>query len=155
MNNARPIADRYVTKLAELDPLISTRLGLRPDEDRLPDYSPAGHEARMSLSRSTLAELAASPAPTHPDDRRCAKLLSERLESGLEMSEQGEQLRAISNLFGPPQAMRNVFLDMPAETSDDWAVIARRMTRLPQALASYRESLTEGINRGLIAGPVR
>ncbi len=63
LNSARSIADRYVTELAELDPLISTRLGLRPDEDRLPDYSPDGHEAQMSLIRSTLAELAAAPAP--------------------------------------------------------------------------------------------
>ncbi|HXS63974.1 MAG TPA: DUF885 family protein, partial [Streptosporangiaceae bacterium] len=153
LNTARAIADRYVTELAELDPLISTRLGLRPDEDRLPDYSPGGHEARMSLVRSTLADLAAAPAPTDPDDRRCAKLLKERLESLLAISEQGEQLRAISNLFGPPQGMRNVFLDMPAATADDWAVITRRMTRFPQALASYRESLTAGIDRGLIAGP--
>jgi len=153
LNTARAIADRYVTELAELDPLISTRLGLRPDEDRLPDYSPGGHEARMSLVRSTLADLAAAPAPTDPDDRRCAKLLKERLESLLAISEQGEQLRAISNLFGPPQGMRNVFLDMPAATANDWAVITRRMTRFGQALASYRESLTEGIDRGLIAGP--
>src|SRR5262249_26692716 len=60
---------------------------------------------------------------------------------------------AISNLFGPPQAMRGMFLDMPAATADDWAVITRRMARLPQALASYRESLTEGISTGLTAGP--
>jgi uncharacterized protein (DUF885 family) len=154
LSSARAIADRYVAEVAELDPLISTRLGLRPDEDRLPDYSPVGHEARMALSRSTLAELAASPAPADPDDRRCARLLKERLESGLAMSEQGEELRAISNLFGPPQGMRNIFLDMPAATAQDWAVIARRMARLPQALAGYRESLAEGIGRGLIAGPL-
>jgi uncharacterized protein (DUF885 family) len=152
-NSARSIADRYVTELAELDPLISTRLGLRPDEDRLPDYSPEGHEAQMSLVRSTLAELTAAPAPVDPDDRRCARLLRERLESLLELSEQGEQLRAISNMFGPPQAMRSVFLDMPAATAGNWAVIGRRMTRLPQALASYRDSLAEGIGQGLVAGP--
>jgi uncharacterized protein (DUF885 family) len=153
MNSARAIADRYVIELAELDPLISTKLGLRPDEDRLPDQSPDGHEARMSLIRSTLAELGAAPAPTDPDDQRCARLLKERLEAKLALSDQGEHLRAISNLFGPPQGMRNVFLDMPAATTQDWAVIARRMTKLPQALAGYRESLTLGIDRGLLAGP--
>ncbi|HEY3904392.1 MAG TPA: DUF885 domain-containing protein [Streptosporangiaceae bacterium] len=153
MNSARAIADRYVIELAELDPLISTKLGLRPDEDRLPDQSPEGHEARMSLIRSTLAELAAAPAPADRDDKRCARLLKERLEAKLALSDQGEQLRAISNLFGPPQGMRNVFLDMPAATAHDWAVIARRMAKLPQALAGYRECLTLGIDRGLLAGP--
>jgi uncharacterized protein (DUF885 family) len=153
MNSARAIADRYVIELAELDPLISTKLGLRPDEDRLPDQSPDGHEARMSLVRSTLAELAAAPVPADPDDQRCARLLKERLEAKLALSDQGEHLRAISNLFGPPQGMRNVFLDMPAATTHDWAVIARRMAKFPQALTGYRESLTLGIDRGLLAGP--
>ena len=42
----------YVTELAELNPVLSTRLGLRPGEDRLPDLSPAGREATDDLARS-------------------------------------------------------------------------------------------------------
>src|SRR5580698_10219872 len=149
---ARHIADSYVNALAELDPILSTRLGNRPGEDRLPDFSPAGEAAVCELERSTLAELATASGGTD-DDRRCAKLLRERLEASLAMSDQGEQLRAISNLFGPPQRMRNTFLDMPAATSDDWAAIATRMSRVPGALAGYRASLAEGLSQGLIAGP--
>ena len=69
------------------------------------------------------------------------------------MSAQGEHLRSVSNLFGPPQRIRSIFLDMPAATADDWAVIASRMAKVPQALAEYRASLTEGLDQGLLAGP--
>jgi uncharacterized protein (DUF885 family) len=150
----RALADRYVEARAELDPILSTRLGNRPGEDRLPDLSPAGNEALDDLDRATLAELAALPGePADDDDRRCARLLRERLEAGLAMSAQGEQFLAISNLFGPPQRIRSTFLDMPAATTDDWTAISTRMSRVPEALSQYRATLTEGLDRNLIAGP--
>lgn len=69
------------------------------------------------------------------------------------MSAQREHLCAVSNLFGPPHRIRGVFLDMPSASEDDWAVIATRMSAVPQALAEYRVSLTGGMKAGLLAGP--
>jgi len=151
----RDVADRYVMALADLDPTVATSLGLRPGEDRLPDLSPAGQDALDDLARSTLTALAEaeSTAEVAGDERRCARLLRERLEAGLAMSAQGEHLRAVSNIFGPPHRIRGTFLDMPTAGEDDWAVIARRMARVAAALAQYRASLDEGANRGLLAGP--
>ena len=146
----REIADGYVAALAELDPILSTALGLRPGEDRLPDFSPAGQDAADDLARTTLADLTAIEAGSDAgaglagDERRCARLLRERLEAGLAMSEQGEHLRAVSNIFGPPHRVRATFLDMPTATQDDWAAVARRMARVGQALAQYQTSLTAG-----------
>ena len=151
----RDVADRYVLALADLDPTIATSLGLRPGEDRLPDLSPAGQDALDDLARSTLAALADAErrSDLDGDERRCARLLRERLEAALAMSAQGEHLRSVSNIFAPPHRVRGTFLDMPAATADDWAVIARRMARVATALAQYRESLQEGASRGLLAGP--
>jgi uncharacterized protein (DUF885 family) len=142
--------------LADLDPVLATDLGLRPDEDRLPDLSPAGQQAADELARSTLTSLDSVQrisAPADGDERRCARLLRERLEASLAMSAQGEHLRAVSNIFGPVQDVRGVFLSMPTATADDWAVVARRMARVGQALAGYRASLDEGARRGLLAAP--
>ena len=155
---AKELADSYVTALADLDPILATRLGLNPHEDRLPDLSPAGREATDDLARSTLLALdeltaAAANGDQLPPDRRCARLLRERLTAELAMSAQGEHLRAVSNIFGPPQRVRSVLLDMPASTEDDWAAIARRMSRIPLALAGYRASLATGADRHLLAGP--
>ena len=148
--------------MAELDPSVATFLGLRQDEDRMPDLSPAGQMARDDLARSALAAVDALPgagaggepaALADGDERRCARLLRERLEAFLAMSEAGENLREVSNTFGPLQRIRGVFLMMPAATADDWAVIARRMTRIPQALDGHRESLAAGAGQGLLAAP--
>jgi uncharacterized protein (DUF885 family) len=153
----REIADGYVAALADLDPILSTALGLRPGEDRLPDLSPAGQDAADDLARTTLAGLTAAEraagAGLAGDERRCARLLRERLDAGLAMSEQGEHLRAVSNIFGPPNRVRNTFLDMPTASPQDWDAIARRMAKVGQALAEYQTSLTAGASRGLFAGP--
>jgi uncharacterized protein (DUF885 family) len=152
----RDVADAYVVALAELNPLVASRLGLRPGEDGLPDLSPAGQQASDDLARSTLAGLDSAEraaVPADGDERRCARLLRERLEAELAVSGAGENLRNFSNIFGPAQQVRSVFMIMPATTEDDWAVIGRRMARVAHALAGYRASLTEGARRGLLAAP--
>jgi uncharacterized protein (DUF885 family) len=149
----RAAADAYADALADLDPILATALGTRPGEDRLPDLSPAGYQARDELARSTLAGLSALPEPAGGDERRCARLLRERLETDLAWSEAGEHTRELSNIFSPVHQVRAVFTLMPAESEADWAVIGRRLRRVPQALAGYRESLAEGMRRGLFAAP--
>ncbi len=149
----RDVADGYVSALAELDPILATALGLRPGEDRLPDLSPAGQDAMDDLARTTLADLAGVTGDLGGDERRCARLLRERLEASLAVSAQREHLRAVSNIFGPPHRVRSTFLDMPTASEDDWAAIARRMARVGQALAQYQACLTEGANRGMFASP--
>ena len=42
---------------------------------------------------------------------------------------------------------------MPAVSEEDWAVIARRMARVPEAFRGYRETLEEGARRGLLVAP--
>jgi uncharacterized protein (DUF885 family) len=156
----RDTADAYVTELAELNPLLATSLGLPVGQDRLPDLSPAGQQADDDLRRATLAKLAeveraadAAGGFADGDERRCARLLRERLESQNAVSDTGEHLRAISNIFGPPQRVRGIFLLMPTATAEDWGVIARRIAAVPQALAGHQESLAEGARRGLYAAP--
>jgi uncharacterized protein (DUF885 family) len=155
----RDAADAFVDQYAGLNPLAATSLGLPKHQDELPDLSPAGQQALDDLYRATLGTLdglerAAGPAGfADADERRCARLLRERLQARLAVSAAGEHLRDISNIFGPAGAVRSNFLLMPVRTSDDWAVIARRLARVPQALAEYRESLAEGARRGLHAAP--
>jgi uncharacterized protein (DUF885 family) len=155
----RSLADAYVHQVAELDPVIATTFGLPIRQDELPDLSPAGREAMDDLHRATLAKLAdvergiGAGGFADADERRCARLLRERLETELTVSATGEHLRAISNIFGPPEEMRGVFVLMPVATEDDWAVIARRIGQVPATLAGYRASLSHGAEAGLLAAP--
>jgi uncharacterized protein (DUF885 family) len=154
----RQVADVYVDAVCDLNPIVGTTLGTRPASDGLPDLSPAGLEAEAALERSTLAELdrvlAADPAlSADPVELRCARLLRERLTAGLDQHEAGEGLRALSNLFSPMHSVRQVFSLMPTRTTDDWAVLGRRLARVPEAYRGYLATLTEGAARGLFAAP--
>jgi uncharacterized protein (DUF885 family) len=155
----RDFADAFVRALAEHDPTLATQLGMPIRQDELPDLTPAWQEAGDELARAALAGLAeieeqtGSAGFTDGDERRCARLLRERLETELAVSAAGEHLRAVSNIFAPPQEVRGTFLMMPAATADDWAVIARRLRQVGTALGGYQASLAEGARRGLYAAP--
>jgi uncharacterized protein (DUF885 family) len=152
----RTLANSYVDRMTDLDPVAAAMLGARPGADRMPDLSPAGYDEKDELDRAAQAELDAverAGIAGNGHELRCARLLRERLTARLAVSEIGEHLRAVSNILGPMQSVRIVFTMMPTATADDWAVIARRMANVPAALAGYRVSLQEGARRGLFAAP--
>ncbi|WP_329562292.1 DUF885 domain-containing protein [Streptomyces uncialis] len=152
----REVADAYVDELIALDPVTGTYLGVRASSSALPDYSPAGQEGLAELARRTLAGLEAAEARPGADadiERRCARLLRERLTAELAVHDAHEGLRAVGNMHSPAHSVREVFTLTPADTDEDWAAIAARLRAVPGALAGYRESLGLGLERELYAGP--
>ncbi|MET8682431.1 DUF885 domain-containing protein [Streptomyces sp. NPDC004647] len=154
----RQVADAYVDALIELDPVIGTYLGVASSSGRLPDFSPAGQQALADLARTTLDELTEAEArPGAGDDaeRRCARLLRERLNAELAVHDAHEGLRAVSNIHSPVHAVREVLTVTPTATTEDWAAVADRLHAVPAALDGYRASLAEGLERKLPAGPLQ
>ncbi|KMO97313.1 DUF885 domain-containing protein [Streptomyces roseus] len=152
----RQVADAYVDDLIAIDPISGTYLGVAACSSRLPDFSPAGRAAAADLSRSTLARLDAAerlPGADSDVERRCGRLLRERLNAELAVYEADEDLRAVSNIHSPAHSVRDVFTVTPSDTDEDWAAIAERLRAVPAALAGYRESLALGLDRGLYGGP--
>lgn len=152
----RQVADAYVDDLIALDPITGTYLGVAASSGKLPDFSPAGRAAVAELSRTTLARLDAAerlPGADSDVERRCARLLRERLTAELAVHEADEDLCAVSNIHSPAHSIREVFTLTPADTDEDWAAIAERLRAVPAALAGYRESLDLGLQRGLYGGP--
>lgn len=158
INNALPrqVADAYVDELVALDPITGTFLGVEESSSRLPDLSPAGREALAELQRATLARLDEAerlPGADSAVERRCARLLRERLTAELAVHEAGEGLRSVGNLATVAHSVREVFAVTPAQTEEDWTRIAERLRAVPAALAGYRESLALGLERTLYAAP--
>ncbi|KOV57089.1 DUF885 domain-containing protein [Streptomyces sp. MMG1121] len=152
----RQVADAYVDDLIALDPVTGTYLGVRESSSRLPDYSPAGQEALAELARTTLARLDEAerrPGADSDVERRCARLLRERLTAELAVHETDEHLRAIGNMHTPGHSVRDIFTVTPSQTEEDWAAIAERLRAVPGALAGYRASLRLGLDRKLFAAP--
>ncbi|WNM33515.1 DUF885 domain-containing protein [Streptomyces sp. Li-HN-5-11] len=152
----RQVADAYVDDLIALDPVTGTYLGVKESSSRLPDSSPAGQEALAELARTTLARLDEAerlPGADSDIERRCARLLRERLTAELAVHEADEGLRTVSNIHSPVHSVREVFSITPTATDEDWAAIAERLRAVPAALRGYRESLALGLERKLFAGP--
>ncbi|WP_149181527.1 DUF885 domain-containing protein [Streptomyces sp. TRM49041] len=152
----RQVADAFVDALVELDPVTGTYLGVRESHALLPDFSPAGQEELAVLARETLARLDKAetlPGADSDAERRCGRLLRERLTAELAVHEADEGLRTVSNLRSPAHSVRMAFTVMPTETDEDWAAVAERLRAVPAALDGYREALELGLERKLPGGP--
>ncbi|MEV1021908.1 DUF885 domain-containing protein [Streptomyces sp. NPDC050264] len=152
----RQVADAYVDAFVDLDPVEGTYLGVRASHSKLPDLSPAGIEAVAGLARETLARLdeaERAPGADRDVERRCARLLRERLTAQLAVHEAEEPLRAVSNLGSPVHHVREVFAVTPTDTDEDWAAVAERLRAVPAAYAGYRETLGLGLERKLHGAP--
>ncbi|KUN41875.1 hypothetical protein AQJ30_00375 [Streptomyces longwoodensis] len=152
----REVADAYVDELVALDPVTGTYLGVAESARRLPDFSPEGQEALARLARDTLARLDEAerrPGADSDVERRCARLLRERLSAELAVHEAEEGLRAVGNMSTPAHHVRAVFTVTPTATDEDWAAVAERLRAVPAALAGYRASLALGLERKLYGPP--
>ncbi|MFH8793237.1 DUF885 domain-containing protein [Streptomyces sp. NPDC017941] len=152
----REVADTYVDELIALDPVTGTYLGVKGSHAKLPDLSPAGLDALADLARTTLARLDEAegrPGADAEAERRCARLLRERLLAELAVHEADEGLRAVGNLHTPPHAVREIFTVTPTDTDEDWATIAERLRAVPAAYDGYRASLELGLERKLYGAP--
>lgn len=152
----REVADAYVDAFITLDPISGTYLGVGASHSKLPDTSPAGQEAVAELARTTLARLDDAervPGADSDVERRCARLLRERLTAELAVHDADEGLRSVGNLHTIPHAVREIFTVTPMESAEDWAAIAERLRAVPAAYEGYRASLELGLERKLFAAP--
>ncbi len=150
MSRIFEIADKYVDELAALDPSTATALGIPGHEREMPDYSPDGVACVAALNQRTLQALQAE-TPAGDRERLALEFISERLAVHHDLYQAGEQLRAVRIIASPLQRSRSIFDDMPKTTEEEWSSIAARLALVPRTLAGYRQSLNEGINRGLLA----
>jgi uncharacterized protein (DUF885 family) len=150
MSAITELGDRYVEDLAALHPNAATSLGIPGHEDELTDYSIAGFEERDQHTRTTLAELEALPLEAE-GDRILREVMREALTVDIELHETGDYLAGLNVLASPMQGLRGTFDLMPTGDESDWATIARRLARLPEALARYRSTLEAGLEAGRTA----
>jgi uncharacterized protein (DUF885 family) len=84
-------------------------------------------------------------------DRAAAAFLRGRLGAELAAVEIGEPLRALRAPFGLVAMVRDSIDLMPKAGAEDWAAVAARLAAVPAMLASWRDALALGLDRGLPA----
>ena len=156
------IADGYLDQVVALSPLVAASLGVHPGDERQLDLSVAGFEARAGLARGALRALDGlagrdagrdAGGDAGGDTEGCGRLLRERLGAELAEYDAGDHFRQLRNIASPVQSVREIFTLMPTATDEDWAAVAGRLRNVAGALAGYRQTLGEGIARGLLAAP--
>ena len=144
------LSDEYVERYAALDPIGATFEGLPGHDDELTDYSPDGIVERVEHERATLRQLEATPIESD-GDRRAADVLTEDLQTSIDLFGAGEPFRQLNVIASPLQSVRMCFDLMPTDTQENWETIATRMGRVPEALNGIEATLTEGARQGLVA----
>ncbi|MBD5787079.1 DUF885 domain-containing protein [Cellulosimicrobium terreum] len=144
------VAEAYTLRVAELDPLAATAMGLTGYDHLMTDLSPAGHEARAEADRTVLRELEGLE-PVDDVDRVTLAAMRERVGLQLELHEAGEPLANLNNIASPVQELRDVFDLMPTGTVEAWENVAARLVALPGAMDGYMASLSEAAARGNVA----
>ncbi|MBP2334427.1 uncharacterized protein (DUF885 family) [Saccharothrix coeruleofusca] len=144
------ISDQYVADYAAVDPVAATFMGVPGHEDRLTDYSPEGHAARVELSRRALREMAATePADRSEADAKAVFL--ERVGLDVELYEAGLAESSLNVIASPVQSMRETFDQMQTDTPEQWALVAKRLAAMPDAVANLRAGLAHAADRGHVS----
>ena len=127
--------------------MLATSIGVAGHDDEMTDYSPSGVDARAAMARRVLEQVGATE-PADDVDRVTVAAMHERLGLELEIHDAGLAYGELNVLACPAQGLRDVFDLMPTATEQDWAVVARRLARLPDGVRSYVEGLRHAAASG-------
>lgn len=150
----------FVHDLAALSPTDATAWGISGFEGDLQDFSPDYWNAIAERNRDMVADVDAFDDGTDDNDdeedfddvdRVTADVLRDRVCLDLALHHQGETLANLNNIDSPVQTIRDTFLIMPRETDDDVENLRERLSRVPDALHGYCESLAEAASQGHVA----
>src|SRR6476659_7083861 len=141
------VAERYLDTFASLDPCAATEVGIVGHDDDVTDYSPDGVAARVDAARYALRELGETTAADEVDHVTIAAM-RERLGLQIALHDAHLDVGDLNVIASPLQSMRDVFDLMATETDEDWALIGRRMSTVPERVAGYVGALRAAVAAG-------
>ena len=153
----------FVYDLAALSPTDATAWGIPGFDGELQDFSPDYWEAVADRTREMIADVDAFDDGTDDSDDEddfdevdhvTAAVLRDRLCLDLDLHHHGENLALLNNIASPVQTIRDTLLIMPTDTPEQLDAVRSRLSKVPAALAGYRESLAEAAGHGHVA-PIR
>ena len=150
MSDSFTVSDAAVDRLAAVDPIRATDMGLTEHQDRWTDLSPDGVAAIREVLTDIRAEGAACPAPDGRH-RLAHRVLLEHCDAELALHEADFFLQDLNNIVCPHQILRFTFGSMAKSTVEDWEAIVTRVETIGQPLDGYLRTLEEGRRRGLVA----
>lgn len=148
MSDIFEISDRLVERIAAIEPMSATSMGVAGYDHLWGDGGQAALDAILELISTTITEIdSLAPSEDHWDllARRVAR---EALDLHQSIIESGEPYRDLNSIASPAQGIRGVFDIMPTETDEHWANISARLNSISVPLDAYRSLLEVGRSRG-------
>lgn len=133
------ILDRFMDEGIKLSPIGATLLGIPGFDDKLDDFSMAGHEKREKLTRETLAALK-DASPENEFDRIAKDVAVERLSSELRLSETHEARILFNLISSPVTSIRQVF-EMMKDSPETIRNVTSRLNSISDALEGWKSTL--------------
>jgi uncharacterized protein (DUF885 family) len=150
MSTIDEIADEYVSRNAELDPVSATQVGIAGYDHLMTDLTPAGFEARTELTKRTLQAVTRTQASSQRE-LIAREAMIERLTISDELDSCGATMSDLNVIASWSQAVRQIFDLMPTGTEQDQRNIAARMTLVPQAYEGLKQTYRVCAARGQVA----
>jgi len=144
------LIDRHLDEYAALNPIVATASGIPGHEAELPDLSPDWLASVSALRHRTIAGLA-DTVPIDANDRVTVAAATDEFTVAEQIRATGADESRLNNVSSPVQDVRAVFDLMKTSSADDWALIATRLTRVPDAINGYIASLRHAATRGNIS----
>ena len=142
------VADRFVSRWAELEPTQGLIFGLAGTPGRLSDWSPQGRARVAEALRQGLAELNRTPL-LHGADRRAAAVMRDRLQVWLASAAAHDwALQLDAGFIGPPAMDRMALSTARLADAGDAELLASRLTGLPGGMQGYAAALRLGLDEG-------
>ncbi len=150
MSTVTEVADDYVVRYAELDPVEATAIGLAGHDHAMTDLSPDGFAARAALTDATAAALEAASADG-PGEAIARLAMRERLAVQRDLYRSGATTSDLNVIASWVQGVRQVFDLMPTAGQQAQRNLAARMAAVPAAYAGLRQTYAQAAARGQVA----
>jgi uncharacterized protein (DUF885 family) len=142
------VADRFVSRWAELEPTQGLIYGLAGTPGRLSDWSPEGRARVAEALREGLEELDRTPLGDGAD-RRAAAVMRDRLQTWLASAAARDWMLELDAGFSGPPAMDRIALSTaPLVDAGDAELLAARLAGLPRGMHGYAAALRLGLDEG-------
>lgn len=150
MSTVTEVANEYVTRHADLDPVNATYAGLAGHDDAMTDLSPEGFAARAALDTATLTALDQATAD-EPGEEVARLAMRERLAVQRDRYDAGVTTSELNVIASWVQNVRQVFDLMPVTGEQAQRNLAARMAGIPRAYAGLRQTYLRAVDRGQVA----
>lgn len=138
------IANDWVKHMAKRYPSYATYLGFPGGEKDVDDFSPDALKQDRDDYAGLISRLEAEEPKDEVDMVTKEAMLADA-DLSIRIYDSGLLFRNMNNIASPAQDIRDIFDLSPTDTQEHWENLSARMSKVPDAIAGYIESLRVGI----------